>query len=707
MAQDPYRYFRVEARDLLEQMGRGVLDLERGPSAELVARLLRLAHTLKGAARVVKQRAMADHAHSFEEVLGPHRASGGPVARPDIDALLTHLDFLTGALAVLDGPPAAPAGTAAASPAAPASPATSPRLDAPPSPSRLEEPARAHRPDSDDLSELLDGIGEIHAQIGGLRRIVAGIDDARSQLSALSAPRATRRAGPAGLPPGGTRDVPARGHLDELERSVDRLRDSLSTALDQLERETAQTRETAERMRLVAAEALFTPLQRTVRDTAVAVGRSVAFVGSGGDVRLDPVALSAVQAALVQLVRNAVAHGIERPDQRQAAGKAPEGRVTVTVQRRQAKVLFTCADDGAGVDVAAVRRIARQRGLLTGGDETTREPELLALLLRGGISTSTAVTEVSGRGVGLDVAREAAAELGGALAIESRPGAGTTVTLTIPALLAAVPALIVDSAGTKAAIPLDAVRGALRVEPGDVARRPDGDALIHEGRVIPLVPLSSSLGLSAERDAARNGGRRSALVVEGRNGARAAISVDRLLGTATVVSRPLPARAVASPVVAGAWTDADGTPQLVLDPAVLIDLAALRKIGEEATPMRIPPILVIDDSLTTRMLEQSILESAGYEVELAASAEEGLEKAGKTRYALFLVDIEMPGIDGFTFVERTRRDPVLREIPAILVSSRSAPEDLQRGKDVGAADYVVKGAFDQGALLDRIRTLVG
>jgi two-component system, chemotaxis family, sensor kinase CheA len=117
--------------------------------------------------------------------------------------------------------------------------------------------------------------------------------------------------------------------------------------------------------------------------------------------------------------------------------------------------------------------------------------------------------------------------------------------------------------------------------------------------------------------------------------------------------------------------------------------------------------LVVDDSLTTRMLEQSILESAGYQVELAASAEEALEKAAKTRYALFLVDIEMPGIDGFTFVEQTRRDPLLRDIPAILVSSRSAPEDLRRGMEVGAADYVVKGAFDQGALLGRIRTLVG
>jgi two-component system chemotaxis sensor kinase CheA len=196
------------------------------------------------------------------------------------------------------------------------------------------------------------------------------------------------------------------------------------------------------------------------------------------------------------------------------------------------------------------------------------------------------------------------------------------------------------------------------------------------------------------------------VIVEGQAGARAALAVDRLLGTATVVLRPLPSYASASDMVAGAALDVDGNPRLVLEPVALVAAALASAHAPTEAPVPRPPILVIDDSLTTRMLERSILESAGFDVDVASSGEEGLDKATHKAYALFLVDVEMPGIDGFTFIERTRRDPALRGVPAILVSSRSAPEDRRRGEAVGASGYVVKSEFDQGALLARIRNLV-
>jgi two-component system chemotaxis sensor kinase CheA len=172
--------------------------------------------------------------------------------------------------------------------------------------------------------------------------------------------------------------------------------------------------------------------------------------------------------------------------------------------------------------------------------------------------------------------------------------------------------------------------------------------------------------------------------------------------------RPLPPLATSVAAVAGASLDGEGNPRLVLDPGGLVAAARRRTTaaGTDAPPTR-PPVLIIDDSLTTRMLEQSILDSAGYDVDTAASAEEGLVKAAARRYALFLVDVEMPGIDGFTFIERTQADPTLRDVPAILVTSRNAPEDLRRGQEVGAKGYVVKSEFDQVALLDHIRRLVG
>jgi two-component system chemotaxis sensor kinase CheA len=189
-----------------------------------------------------------------------------------------------------------------------------------------------------------------------------------------------------------------------------------------------------------------------------------------------------------------------------------------------------------------------------------------------------------------------------------------------------------------------------------------------------------------------------------------AIGVDRLAGTSALVARPLPDLAPAAPVIGSVAVDADGNPRLVLDPQGLADEVLRSHLGgaraATATVAEPLPILVVDDSLTTRMLERSILESAGYEVDLAASGEEGLEKAAARSYGLFLTDIDMPGIDGFTFVERTRADPRLATVPAILVSSRASAADRDRGRAAGASAYVVKGEFDQEQLLENIRRLV-
>jgi two-component system chemotaxis sensor kinase CheA len=196
-----------------------------------------------------------------------------------------------------------------------------------------------------------------------------------------------------------------------------------------------------------------------------------------------------------------------------------------------------------------------------------------------------------------------------------------------------------------------------------------------------------------------------AVIVEA-GGSVAAVRADRLRGAATVVVRPVPELAWSEAVIAGASLDASGNPQVVLDPEHLVAAAERARPAERPAPPARLPVLVIDDSLTTRMLEQSILESAGYEVDTATSAEQGLEAAREKRYALFLVDVEMPGIDGFTFIERIRADPALRETPAILVTSRASAEDRLRGEAVGAHGYIVKSEFDQVELLGRIQRMV-
>ncbi len=686
MAQDPYRYFRMEARDLLDQLGKGVLDLEKGASeVDLVARLLRLAHTLKGAARVVNLAEIAGRAHAIEDALAPYRASGTEVPRECIDAILALLDQSEERLAAVAPPPDA---------AEPSDARPQPPSDRAPQPAGRPQPdeLRMVRADVAEMDELLDGVAEAHVQVGVLRRSLATVDRARQITDRVAVELASPR----------PRDV--RPLAEELRGLFGVLEQGLTDGVEQIDRELRQVRDAAERLRLVQASTLFTALERTARDVAQAQGKQVVFEARGGDVRLDAHILGAVQGALLQLVRNAVAHGIETEAQRRTAGKRTAGRVELEVTRRGRRVVFACRDDGRGIDVEGVRRTLQRRGQW--GEETRAlgPADLLNLLLRGGISTSRTVTEMSGRGVGLDLVREAAERLGGEVTVHTQPGAGTTIELAAPLSLSSIEALVVEASGVAATIPLDAVRSSVRLAPREIARTAQGEAVVHEGKVIPFLPLSRMLPVAAERSATARSW--SAVVVEA-GGAVAAFGVDRLLGTANVMLRPLPELAPASAVVAGASLDTDGNPVLALDPDGLV-AAARRATAVEIQPTeRRPPILVIDDSLTTRMLEQSILESAGYEVDLATSGEEALAKAGQTRYALFLVDIEMPGIDGFTFIERAHVDPSLRDVPAILVTSRASAEDRRRGETAGAQGYIVKGDFDQVALLDRIRRLVG
>jgi len=689
MRQDPFKYFRIEAQELLEQFGKGVLDLEKGlRTAETVQRILRVAHTLKGAARVVKQTAIADHSHAIEDLLQPFREAATRVPEPIIGQLLQRLEGIRQALSLLAAPPGPPAEVPApqANPAQPAAP--------PP----VEAELRTLRADVRELDDLLEGISETQALLRALQNSASGVQRAR-QLTELLLEQLTR-----GRDSGRVMGIEKlTGLAGELQGSVNALAQRLGTGLEQVQRELGQVRGAAEQLRLVPASNLFTSLERSARDSAQALGKQIAFEAKGGEVRLDAHVLEVSRAALTQLIRNAVAHGIESPVERSAMGKAPSGRIWLEISRRGRRVRFICRDDGRGIDLDAVRRTLQQRGMPADELGQLGRDELLRQLLRGGISTSGSVSQVAGRGIGVDLARSAAERLGGQIRIDTEAGRGTTFELVVPLSVASLEALVVEAAGTVASVPLDSVRRTLRVPSHELSHTEQGLTLLYEGRAIPFVPLALALRLHSGAELQRNSVW-SVLVIDADG--LAAVGVDRLLDTETIVLRPLPPYAPAESIVAGASLDADGNPRLVIDPEQLVAEARRGRFSEPAARAERRSILVIDDSLTTRMLEQSILESAGYTVDTASSGEEGLLRARQQRYALFLVDVEMPGMDGFTFVQRTRADPELGQVPAILVTSLSAPEHLQRGQDVGASGYVIKSEFDQADLLERIRKLV-
>jgi len=681
MAADPYRYFRVEAAEILENLQKGLLELERGSStAETVAKLLRLAHTLKGAARVVKQKGIADLSHAVEDLLVPLRDSGASADAGVIGASLRCVDSMREQLAALS--PAVEGPRQSESKGTPAS---------------TEPAVWTAKPNLEDLDALMDGIAELTVQLSAVRHSGGRMAQARGLAEVLGDHLSKRRT------PNSSHSDAARlrGLVEELELALVEAERHVSRGIELAVRELGQIRDSAERLRLVPAEQMWSVLERTARDAALALGKTVRFEALGGDVRLEADLLGQVQQALVQAVRNAVAHGIELPAERAAAGKSNTGTIAIEVQRRDKHVSFSCRDDGRGLDLDAVRRSAERRGVPASALAGLDADGLAHLLMQGGISTSTTVTAVSGRGIGLDLIREVAEKLGGSVQLRSHGSSGTTISLIVPVSLSALPALLVEVLGQVVAVPLSAVRGTARRLPQDVTHTVDGDTVVWEGKVVPYTPLGRLVDASTQ-EMSRS---QSAVLVAANDGA-VALGVERLLGIESIIVRGLPQLALLSPVVSGASFDADGSPRLVLSPDGVVQAAqeAAATPGVAIRPRA--PILVIDDSLTTRMLEQSILESAGYEVDLAVSGEEGMAKAKLRKYALFLVDVEMPGMDGFTFIQRTRDDPELREVPAILVTSRASPEDVERGRAAGALAHIEKREFNQTDLLERIRKLV-
>jgi len=687
MAQDQYKYFRIEARELLESLNHAVLDLERnGGGKEVVERLLRLAHTFKGASRVVKQSGIAEMAHAIEDACAPYRDGHTTIPQECTNQILGLLDTMAAKVASLDSPSA--------------------RLQGEARRPISQEVFETVRVEIEEMDTLLNGVAEAGVQIKTLRRELEILERARQLTgclldnASLSLNTEPNGRGPVGV---GSK---IRATTEDLRIQLECLGRNLGTGLDQLEAEFRQVRDAGNRARLLPASNAFASLERAVRDAADSLHKEVRFESSGGANRLDAHVLAALRDALLHVVRNAVAHGIESPAERIAAAKPAYGTVELRIERRGNRVAFICRDDGRGIDVEEVRRVAIRRGLVAPSDLASLSLEdAVQIIMNSGVTTTGVVDEISGRGVGLDVVRETAVRLKGHVTVRSEPGKGTSLEMCVPVSLSSLIALEVDAGGIIAALPLDSVRETMRLANHEIAHSVEKDSIVYQGKVIPFLALHTLLGKKCATGAKRRFW--SIVILEAPSGV-AAIGVDRLIGTASVVLRPLSSSTPGDVVVAGASLNAEGDPQLIIDPEGLVATACLGGVRvSETVPAKRASVLVIDDSLTTRMLEQSILESAGYQVEVATSGEEGLEKARGKQFGLFLVDVEMPGMDGFEFVSRARADASLRSVPSILVTSRSAAEDRRRGEEAGASAYIVKGEFDQGYLLRMTRELVG
>jgi two-component system chemotaxis sensor kinase CheA len=512
---------------------------------------------------------------------------------------------------------------------------------------------------------------------------------------------------PAGLPRRVTAVLEDTGRrLRQLEKDLDQLAGgvasdgrTLRVVCDALDEEIYQVR------MLPFAEACG-GLERTVRDLARASGKDAALVLRGADVEVDRSVLEGLKDPLLHLVRNAVDHGIETPAERQAAGKPARATITLSAALRGDRVEVVVTDDGRGFDVERIRAKLRAKGLLVSEDD--REVARQAFL--PGISTAAMVTDVSGRGVGLDVVQDRIESLHGAVDVSFDAGAGTSFVLTVPLTLTTIRCVLVTAGGPVYAVATTSVDQFLRFRPGDVRSVAGRDVLLLPGAApIPVASLAETLG--QPRSAAPRPEKVSAVILTAAE-QKVAFVVDQFLTEQEVLVKSLGTRLRRMRHVTAATLLASGQVALVLNAASVIRTAlsrTSRRFAADAAPAVVPQrrrLLVVEDSLTTRSLMKSILESAGYEILVAVDGEQAWRLLAEEPADLVVTDVEMPQMDGFQLTAAIRSSERLAELPVVLLTARGSDTDKRRGLEVGASAYLVKSGFDQQNLLQTIRQLL-
>jgi two-component system chemotaxis sensor kinase CheA len=489
------------------------------------------------------------------------------------------------------------------------------------------------------------------------------------------------------------------GSTERLRREVERQRWALDRAAAEIERD-------AERILLLPVATLFEGHERMVRDLATSQGKFAELTMEPIEAEADRRVLQALREPLLHLLRNAVSHGVEPPAVRARAGKPEGGTISVVPSTDRGRLNITIRDDGAGLDPKAIEARAREAGLIAPGAPTPSRRALYGMLFEQGFSTSRTVDEVSGRGIGLSVVAETVRRLHGRVRILPGRPTGTEIRLSLPLALARQALLLVEAGGARHALPASSVDRVLRLTPDAFDRTEGGAVLMLDGEAIPVTELADLLGLPASESAEEA---RPALIIEGSD-QRRVLLVDALDDVRSLVVGDPTAVAADVPLVWGTVLLEDGV-ALVLEPEALLaaDASGPRRprLAAATRPVQ-RTVLVVDDSITTRTLEKSILEAQGYRVLVAVDGLAGLERlrAGTDAIDLVVADVEMPRMDGFGLLTAIRNDPALQALPVVMMTSRNSPDDIERGLQLGANAYVTKQEFDQGTLISVVQQLV-
>jgi chemotaxis protein histidine kinase CheA len=750
--------FQEVTADRLQKIQLGVLDLEKDTAEQAAEDVARELHTMKGEARMLGLPIIGQLAHAAEDVLRAER-EGRTATEIATDVLLRACDVLsdlnedlaganTGtpasedmlrALAEVSGqappslgpkpkpaipPPAPAAKPLAAAPVqapvvAPAA-ATPPAAPAPRAPEAAPAPAAA--PQEEAPSAAKSGVADrsirVNVEVLDSLGLLAGdllVESARGRLRSSETEalferfsrlgdRFLRLAEQVEIP------APVRVALDRVESDLHMLRDDAfrfvrrnDDGINTLHGNLAKMADHVAEARLVPLSTVFDAFPRAVREMSRAQGKEVDLVIENADIGVDRSMLADVRDALVHLLRNSVDHGVESPDTRQSLGKPLTGRIRIRVRVDGDMLHIEVEDDGRGIDPERLRQAAVSKRLITQVQAAAMsEREAIELIFRPGFSTRDQVSELSGRGVGMDVVKRKVEALGGSVGVQSRIGRGSTITLRLPQSLALMKVLLVRLGDDVYGMPAADVEAVMRVKPDDRLEIFGTLAVRHRSKPTALVALGPLLGL--------NGGNRfdkpPAVVV--RHGEdHAALVVDGFVDEREVAVKPCGGEFLkGAPFIAGTAALEDGRIAVLLHvPDIMAEVRRMARPVTQAPSARRLRVLLVDDSPIARATEGALVKALGHSLEEAQDGEEAYAKVQNNTYDLILTDVQMPKMDGFSLARRLKSTPSVARIPVIILSSLASPEDKRRGLDAGADAYLVKGELGVEILAQAIDRL--
>ncbi len=754
--------FKLEARERITALASGLAQMastEGEVASSRIEEAFREAHSLKAAAHSVGQKEIGLLCQAVESVFAAVKRQEAQPSRALVAEMQRAADAMEDFLAAIDGPPSASQPVRAADISKALSGALdqakkSPTLKPPPRPestavdavrsapspvvSASQEPmpvveiapvdplaptpaapsAETVRLSSQQLDSLLRQSDEMLLEKLASRQVVVAVEEAVSAIADWQKEWSAARAGMARLstqPDPHRRNASLLRFLESSEARIGALATKLINLRESAHGEARRLANKVDQLRWEMKEILTVPFasqmplfQRAVRDLARDQGKDVELVSHGGDIEIDRRILQELKDPLLHLVRNCVDHGVEQPEARLAAGKPARATVTLSVSIRDSdRAEFVITDDGAGISVTRLAAAAAKLGVAAAKDAD--QAELLRLIFVSGVSTSPIITDVSGRGLGMAIVLEKVERLGGRIGVESESGKGTTFRLRVPLSLATYRGISVRVGGRLFVFPslgVDKVVRARRDELSTVEGRP---VISIGGVAIPIVRLCDVLEMrGAPRD--ESGGFEA--VVVGAAGRQVAFEVDSVEDDNEILVKSLGRCLQRVRNVQGATILATGAIAPILNTHDLMksavragSTARIEADPPEAERARTADVLVVEDSITARGLLRSILESAGYRVQTAVDGMEAWSALSLGRFDLVVSDVEMPRMNGFDLTARIRADKRLGDLPVVLVTALESREDKERGVEVGANAYILKGSFEQNVLLEAVRRL--